>query len=1174
MVMSSAQISALNSSFQGGMMNQMAYASMLGQLPSQQFANQAAGSTVNTMGALASPIGMGALAFKGLDPFSMAFRGGMAGLESGGLAGMATGALGGAALVGAPLMAASYAGGQFMQGAQQHQMLRTQLNSSFGFRNQFGGTGFTNPEVGMIGSTLRNMTTQLGPAGEMVNFDELGRLASNMARMGMAQGVRNAKEFTDKFKQMVSALKEIATEMGTSLEEAQKMMGSMRQAGVFNTAQQTRMAGRIRTGAAAGGLATSELTGMMQVGSQLSRMIGGRGGAGAEAGLSTLTNIGVAQQMGVLSEEDIYNATGLTGAEGRRALATQQLQQSASFLQSGLGRHMVAAMAGRNGQLDQGSLQEFMSGHVGVERTRELWQKGLANVGRANFIRNEGRLRGEILRQFGGLAPAVAMRGWLESKGIDVNQDNDRAMLFLQRRLGMGRDEADIEIKELRNLPQMLHEQQIAGKQEDMAQRFRQREMTTGIMGVKNKLNKAMAEVRASLQGAGDNFMQGVENLTEESINFLTGTRVKEFNRDVIRSFEESRSGGVLGQRAASTTFGIGGGVAQNLRGLRTPSPDAYGTASLSNVFGAGVNDLMSMVGLGRNFKDEFNRSDRSNLARMGYHFGNLDQAGINRRVSNINTFVDAVTGQGVSMTLSSDKQSKINELYSRVQGQGEDRANSLQKALSESDDPEIQALGRQMAGIHGGDKGRFIAGLNRAIGRQGEEQLYKRPDLKGVYNTSKYLTYKDQASAIGEALLGTKGPVSMQPLAAFEDAIATAVGVPAIGTSVNQLRTAVGAFAKTEAGRSIAAQAIDADAETRRLASVQITDELRKLQQKEGLAGKLDTTDQGQKEFLTSVQAAQKLQAIGGSSASDADIKKAAAGLRMSKEEFLSRATGVVGVVSESQRQARAQVEGKEARDNMAAMKAGGLINDKGELRFYLGKKFKGSTAQDFLEAMVKSEGQLSQISELTSGGAREKLLGGSLEARQAMMKDLQGMSVSQMRELANSLKGRASQETTDLLYGVAAGEEQLNRGGKGARLGNLAKMLGSTLSSKDIAKILKEGGTDRLTQALTTELGAAGSKADISAAVQSIKSGDLVGATEKISAVLNSKEMSDARQKKSIAEAAASNPLQAKSNQLLDNMNESLKTQTKLLMSIDHNSRQDTDDAEAKGGLGKRGL
>ena len=67
----------------------------------------------------------------------------------------------------------------------------------------------------------------------MASFEELGQLASNMGRMGMAEGVRSVKDFNEKFRQMVQTVKTVAAQLGTSLEEAQKMMVSLKGSGVF-----------------------------------------------------------------------------------------------------------------------------------------------------------------------------------------------------------------------------------------------------------------------------------------------------------------------------------------------------------------------------------------------------------------------------------------------------------------------------------------------------------------------------------------------------------------------------------------------------------------------------------------------------------------------------------------------------------------------------------------------------------------------------------------------------------------------------------------------------------------------------------------------------------------------------------------------------------------------------
>lgn len=1179
MVLTSAQIAQMNGAFQGQAINQMAYSGMIGQPPSPYSGERFAGSAMNTAGALAGPLTTGALALAGFDPFSMAIRGGALGLAAGGgMTGMAAGALGGAASVGLPLMAAGYAGGQFMQGAQQHQQLAANLRSSFSFRNQFGGNGFTGGDVGMIGSTMRDMASSVGPAGEMVGFEELGRLASNMGRMGMAQGVRNAKDFTDKFKQMVSALKEIASEMGTSLEEAQKMMAGMRQAGVFGLGQQTQFASMIRRGAQAGGMATSELTGMMSVGSQISRMIGGRGVAGAQAGVETITNIGVAQQLGMLSEEDIYNATGLTGAMGRRALATQQLQGAAQFLRGGLGRRMVAAMAGRDGRLDEGDAEEFASGGVSVDRTRQMWQENLKGVGRANFIRNEGRLRGEVLRKFGGLTPAIAMRGWLEGKGVDADLDNDRAMLFMQRRLGLGRDEADVMLKQVRDLPQLLRERGIADREEGVAQRLRQRQQTTGVEGLKRKLDHAMASVRGELQQAGAGFMENLENEFEGIVNYITGTRVKEFRRDVSRAFETGKLGGATGRAAISQTFGIGGGIAANLRGIQAPAQ------AQSNIdVGRGI--ISEALGLGGGFMGEFNRVDRERLSKRGFDFSGLTQKGVASRLNEIQAFASAAAGPGASLKFADDTKSRLRDLYSQVTGLGEDRAKSVQAMLLGSEDPQAQALGRRLASAgSAAEKGRIIAGLNKALGRPDEAKLYATGDLMGVYNTSSHLTYKDQASAIGEALLGTTGErrtllfsgEQNKSMYGLLDRMMEKVGLADKNKHLfskdlsEEAVAATGAFARTEEGRALAARAIDADKTTRAAAAATVQSDIAKLQAKEA-EGNLGVAERGQLEYLRSVRAAQRLQDIGGSKASKEAIARAAKDLNMTPQQFMSRASGIVGLVSSAQKDALMQFEGKESRAALEAMTKGGLITADGKLTSEMIGQYGPSTSGGaFLQAMVEQERSLGGISEASSLQDRQRALtgvfgeGGTIERQQAA---LRGMSVKDMRGLAESLRGKGVGAARSELLASASMRDRLGRGGKGQGMHNLTSVLGSEMTAKDIKKILGSGGADQLTGSLMEELGLtdAASRKDLQSAVTSMQGGDIATAEQRVRAVLGGTEMMEARKKKSLAAAEQSDPLQAKSNELLKGLGDKLDEQTKTLGLIATNTTKETKDAEA---------
>jgi hypothetical protein len=178
------------------------------------------------------------LGMMGLDPLSLGLRAGMgawgsgAGVWGAGMAGMgvAGAAAGGLALAG-------YAGNQIMAGAQQQQQLNTALRGSFNFMNPMTGQqGFSSGQMGQIGGMMRHMTHEFGPAGEVTSMSELTKLASNMGSMGMGNGVRDVQEFNRKFREMVQTAKTMATELGTSLQEAQQMMASMKGSGIFKAA--------------------------------------------------------------------------------------------------------------------------------------------------------------------------------------------------------------------------------------------------------------------------------------------------------------------------------------------------------------------------------------------------------------------------------------------------------------------------------------------------------------------------------------------------------------------------------------------------------------------------------------------------------------------------------------------------------------------------------------------------------------------------------------------------------------------------------------------------------------------------------------------------------------------------------------------------------------------------
>ncbi len=565
MVMTSAQISQMTGQFQMQHMGQMQHAAMLSQQAGRQTSGEnMMGQAMNYGAGIGAPIASAGMALAGVDPMSMMARGGMAGFAAGGLAGAAGGAALGGAAIGVPMMAAQYGGQQMMQGAQQQQQLNAALRQNYGFMGQHG-RGFTQGEMGDIGSSMRGMTGRDQGSGQMVGFEELGQLASRMGQMGLGgQGARDAFEFNDKFKTMIKQVKEIAEAFNTSLEQAQQIMGGMRSSGIFKN--QGQIAGQIRDISMSAGVSTSEVTGMMNVGSQFSRMLGGRGSSGAMGGMKTIEQIGMAQQTGMLSEERLYDLTGQTGAEGRRALATSRMQSASKFLRGGLGRRMIASMAGQDGMLDEDSSAEWDSGTVGTGQTMGMAGKNLGKVGRANFIRNEGRLRGEALKKFGGSAHIAAMTSWLDQRGMDAS--SDRGLIFMSRRLGISVEEAEQQVKEYR--AQDFMQGQAGDRKQDAEFRkdIDRQHGKSGMKGVKRKFEEARSSVQNKLRQFGAEFYQSGADEIDKWASRITGEYLVSVDRDVGSAIRTAMSGvGDRSDKVMQQRFGLGSGK-YSLRGM------------------------------------------------------------------------------------------------------------------------------------------------------------------------------------------------------------------------------------------------------------------------------------------------------------------------------------------------------------------------------------------------------------------------------------------------------------------------------------------------------------------------------------------------------------------------------------------------------------------------------
>jgi hypothetical protein len=566
MPITSTEIAALTGGFNQQTMIGMQHSAMI----SNQFGGYAPGAMTHPVPTQGENITAGMMQF-GTNAAMNAFS----------QPGMNQGFMGGVSAIGRGVL------GQMSYGVQQQQMMDASMRQAFRHQNQFGGAGFTPTQLGGMQRDMMQMSMQRGPSGEQVTFEELGRLASNMGRMGMSESVRSVKDFNEKFREMLKTVKQVATDLGTSLEEAQKMMTSMKGSGVFGMGTQQMVLKGMSSGAFAGGqhMSMGELSSAALMGSQISRSIGGKGIHGEMAGVETMTQIGVMRNMGIIGEQDVYNATGMSGAEGRMALAQQDMERDARFLKSTHGRYFLASMMGKGGNLDQGNIQAMLSGGMSAS---DVYGRGRQNVNKNvyGFLGREGELRGQALAAGGGNIEASFYATELSKRGFDINDTDGRGGLALQYIGKMNREEADYMMKKIRNLGRMqTFREEQAGEQQYLKD-VETQERKASPEDLMKDIDMARQRVNNELRSFGADLYKTWSAQVDGAIKKMSGEYERRINRNLAGTIRALERGGAGAQSAMVRDLGIGGGYHSEMafRGAQEQADKLYGAAGGNEV--------------------------------------------------------------------------------------------------------------------------------------------------------------------------------------------------------------------------------------------------------------------------------------------------------------------------------------------------------------------------------------------------------------------------------------------------------------------------------------------------------------------------------------------------------------------------------------------------------------
>lgn len=524
----------------------------------------------------------------------MGIAGGVGGFMMGGIGGAIGGFMGGSVL-GAGI---KHVAGSFMEGAHEQSALERTL-SQFQFQNAASrtGRGFSRSDSMQIG----NMVRQIERMPEMLtSFGELNRLMDKMGQMGLMQGVKDAGEFMRKFRDTTNTLRDMAKMMGTTMEGALQAFGEARMSGFYNKMDISKNVLQRQVVAGVSGMNQGQIGGLQMYGAELAHSLGGSRAGGARNMLRTAGQLGMANQMGILSNDMIMEMTGKEGAEGIQELSGMMGQLSYRMGRSNVGQALTLALGkvenGRyTGEMDQELVERVRRGELSLSELKSMARRKASTRGaKLSFAAHKNRLRTEMAGAVGSEGIAMQLQEILGDRGWD----NPDATNLVMQRFGASEEQANLLQQLMPNLQSIGSQMGIAGKQEVRNSARNAGMATHGWDAIKHRIGKKIQHVTTDwAKDLGTGVRDYFQNWADEFMDDLTGQYREYVTKRVADTVKFSMGGSATNraslqrmseraQRFTQNSSGLVGAGRLDVGGL---SQEAGGAFQLSKEIGARV---------------------------------------------------------------------------------------------------------------------------------------------------------------------------------------------------------------------------------------------------------------------------------------------------------------------------------------------------------------------------------------------------------------------------------------------------------------------------------------------------------------------------------------------------------------------------------------------------------
>lgn len=649
---------------------------------------------------------------------SLGIAGAIGGGLMGGLGGAMLGWTGGG-IIGAGV---SHVANSFMTGAHEQAAMERTL-SQFQFTNGASrtGTGFNRNQAMQIG----NMVRQMERVPEMLtSFGELNRLMDKMGHMGLMQGVRDAGEFMKKFKDTVGVLKDLSKAMGSTMEGALQAFGEARSSGFYTKSEITKSVINRRFTASVTGMDQEQIGALQQFGANIGHGTGGSRRTGAQHVMRTAGQLGMANQLGILSNDQIMEMTGKEGAAGIQDLAADMTQLGYRMGSSNVGQALTLALGemkdGRyTGRMDEDLVAKVRSGELSLSELKGLARrKAYTRKAKLSFAAHKQRLRSEMVGAIGSEGIGLQLQEILGDRGW---QNPDAVNLVMQR-FGASEEQANLLQQLMPNLQEMGNQLRIQGSGQARQQArnaiMKERYSWDAIKARMSKKIEHHATDWAKDLGVAvrDSFQSFADDFVDEMAGSYTATLSQNSSnlvRDAMMGSSHARKtlSGMIGQARELGSL-RGAHLGRTAGGFGNLARRAMDSLSGGQLAGERLKDVMQFMQpdeLITSGGSASQQQDWGNVVLEQGHFGGytaMDPSGITR-AQRLGTL-------GLTKDLTGEARSKIgNATYDKA-------IAALQKAASTGDilgESDTLVAGRRMTDA-----------VRRAIG----DKAYNKLKLRG----------------------------------------------------------------------------------------------------------------------------------------------------------------------------------------------------------------------------------------------------------------------------------------------------------------------------------------------------------------------------------------------------------------------------------------------------------